>query len=581
MIVGELSARLQLDDSQYRRSVDSAGSKFAKFGGMAAKWAGAISATVIGAFTAAGAAGIKMAADMEQSRIAFTTLLGSAEQAETFLKQLSDFASRTPFEFPGLVNASRQLLAFGFQSQEIIPMMTAVGNAVAGLGGGAAEIDRVTRALGQMQAKGKVSAEEMGQLAELGIPVWQMLADKIGVSIPQAMKMAEQGAVSAGTGINAILEGMNSKFGGMMEQQSTTLLGLWSTAKDNLSLVLRTLGEKIIETFDLKTKLAGAVEWLGNFAKFIEEKGTVVFDKLSQAIDWFRDNVIAPFRKTVGEHMGGAAGAMEFFRDRVLPALQQVWGFIQRFVEVIGLLWAEWGDEIVSIVGTAFSTIWSVIENVFKVINGLLDVFIGLFTGDWNRMVEGLKRIWSGLWNGIKTVVEGAWDILKTAFGGLWEAIKNWFKGLATDAMDWGRNVMQGFKDGIVGMFGSIKDTVGGFVNNVTGKVKNALEIKSPSGVFMEIGANVGKGFALGVEGTEGLVQKAMGTLVAPSVNIGAAVDAGQITPDPLVPVGGLGVSPGGSGPMILVVELDGRQIARQALRYIPGEVARAGVRVV
>ena len=50
-------------------------------------------------------------------------------------------------------------------------MMEAIGNAVSGLGGGAVEIERVVRALGQMQAKGKVTAEEMMRLAELGIPV--------------------------------------------------------------------------------------------------------------------------------------------------------------------------------------------------------------------------------------------------------------------------------------------------------------------------------------------------------------------------------------------------------------------------
>ncbi len=112
-------------------------------------------------FAALGGASIKMAAEMEQSKIAFTTMLGSAEKAEAFLQDLSDFAASTPFELPGLIEASKKLLAFGFKAQEIKPMLTSIGDAVAGLGGGAAEIDRVTLALGQMQAKGKVSAGEI------------------------------------------------------------------------------------------------------------------------------------------------------------------------------------------------------------------------------------------------------------------------------------------------------------------------------------------------------------------------------------------------------------------------------------
>ena len=44
-----------------------------------------------------------------------------------------------------------------------------------------------------MQAKGKVSAEEMLQLAEAGVPAWEMLANKIGTDIPTAMDKPAKG----------------------------------------------------------------------------------------------------------------------------------------------------------------------------------------------------------------------------------------------------------------------------------------------------------------------------------------------------------------------------------------------------
>jgi len=98
---------------------------------------------------------VKAAAEYEQTRIAFENLLQSAEQASAFLRDLERFAARTPFELPQLERAARQLLAFGFAAQDILPMLRAVGDAVAGLGGGADMIDRVIRALGQMAAKGR------------------------------------------------------------------------------------------------------------------------------------------------------------------------------------------------------------------------------------------------------------------------------------------------------------------------------------------------------------------------------------------------------------------------------------------
>ena len=59
-----------------------------------------------------------------------------------------------------------------------------------------------------MKAKGKVSAEEMQQIAETGLPVWDMLAKKIGVDIPTAQEMAKDGAISVDDAINGIVGGM-------------------------------------------------------------------------------------------------------------------------------------------------------------------------------------------------------------------------------------------------------------------------------------------------------------------------------------------------------------------------------------
>ena len=103
-----------------------------------------------------------------------------------------------------------------------------IGDAAAALGGGKETINGITLALAQMTAKGKVSAQEMNQLAERGVPAWEMLARQIGVSVPEAMDMAEKGAIKAAQAVPAILDGMNQKFGGSMDQMSRTLTGQWS-----------------------------------------------------------------------------------------------------------------------------------------------------------------------------------------------------------------------------------------------------------------------------------------------------------------------------------------------------------------
>jgi tape measure domain-containing protein len=194
----------------------------------------------------------------EQATTAFTNMMGSADMAKGFIQELAVFANTTPFEMPELVRAAQKFMAMGFSAQEVIPILTSVGNAVAAMGGNSQMIDRVTTALVQMKAKGKVSAQEMMQLAEAGIPAWQILAEKIGTSIPNAMKLGEKGALSATMAIAALTEGMDKRFGGMMEKQSHTFAGLMSTIKDTSQQVLGSVLEPLF------VKATGAMQGFVN-----------------------------------------------------------------------------------------------------------------------------------------------------------------------------------------------------------------------------------------------------------------------------------------------------------------------------
>ena len=203
----------------------------------------AVTAPAIAAAAAAGTFALRTASAAETTQISFTTMLGSEEAALSMMDELADFAATTPFELSGLQDATRQLLAYGFTADEIIPMLTDVGDATAALGTGQVGIEAVTRALGQMQTKGKVSAEEMLQLTEQGVPAWEYLARAIGTDTAGAMEAVSDGAVNASDGIAAITSGMRDDFGGMMEAQSKTVEGLMSNLSDAIEQPLMKLRE--------------------------------------------------------------------------------------------------------------------------------------------------------------------------------------------------------------------------------------------------------------------------------------------------------------------------------------------------
>lgn len=209
---------------------------------------------------------IKASANMEQTRIAMTTMTGSAEKAGAMLKQVQQLAIETPFGLQELTTATRQLLAYNFAGDKAVDMLRTVGDASAALGQGSFGMERIIRALGQMQAKSRVMAQEMNQLAEVGINGWNMISDATGMAVKDVQKATEQGMVSAAVGIQAILDGMNRRFGGAMAAQNKTLAGQWERLVDTAKATMRDFGDAVLPI------AKGIVQSLGNSLKELSDR---------------------------------------------------------------------------------------------------------------------------------------------------------------------------------------------------------------------------------------------------------------------------------------------------------------------
>lgn len=170
---------------------------------------------------------------MENSQAAFGVFLGNAQLAAQYTQDLKKIAADTPFDLPGVMDAGKKLLAFGFDAQTSLNLLRTIGDASAALGLGTEGIDRITLAIGQIQAKGRVMGDELLQLTEAGIPAQEILAEKLGLTADQVKNIGDAG-IDANTAIQALTEGMNERFGGMAETLSNNMQGLISTIEDNL-----------------------------------------------------------------------------------------------------------------------------------------------------------------------------------------------------------------------------------------------------------------------------------------------------------------------------------------------------------
>jgi tape measure domain-containing protein len=245
-------ARVEVDTSQANRSLDETDKKLSgitdKIGRFALYGAGyALYGGISQAIGAAADAIVGFNSRLEQTRVAFTVALGSASAADQFIAQLKDFSQRTPFQFEDVTRLSQQLLGMSVAARDILPTMTAIGNAVAGVGGNTETLNRVVLAFGQINAAGKANAQDLRQLAEAGIPVYQMLAKALDTDVAGAMKRVSDGAVSSGQAIEALMTGINERFGGLMQAQSATLLGRLSNLKDAAQSELADIGKPLEE----------------------------------------------------------------------------------------------------------------------------------------------------------------------------------------------------------------------------------------------------------------------------------------------------------------------------------------------
>ncbi|BAH43902.1 hypothetical protein BBR47_53690 [Brevibacillus brevis NBRC 100599] len=233
-------------------------------------------ATVVGMATAAmGTAaiglGIKANAGAETAEKSFDILLGSAAAAKNMVLDLKKLAAISPFNFAGLQDAAKIMLGMGFAGEGLIPIMYTLGDAVAATGGTVDEFKGIALAIGQIQSKGKVSAEEINQLAERGVPAWRILAQEMGKSTAEVMKMSERGELFAEKAIPLLFKGLQGRFKGSMQEMSSTFTYTLENIKETGTQMLADLTKPLF--LSIREDLYGiqALMEKGTEAKWADE----------------------------------------------------------------------------------------------------------------------------------------------------------------------------------------------------------------------------------------------------------------------------------------------------------------------
>ncbi len=233
---------------------------------------------------------VKLYAEAESLKVSFEVLTNSAEVASDTLKGLYKFAAETPFTVPQVTQAAKQMLAYGFNTDELISTMRTLGDVASG-------VDKPLKDLaytyGTLKTQGTAMMIDIRQFAMRGIPIYLALAKALKLVDAEATNVSEitraridelihRGRVNFEMVEQAFkqMSGMGGQFNGMMEKQSKTLKGLFTNMQDDIDSVLRDIGKTISEEMHLKE----AMVFVSNLAKDFKELDPQVKKNIAQFI---------------------------------------------------------------------------------------------------------------------------------------------------------------------------------------------------------------------------------------------------------------------------------------------------------
>lgn len=293
---------------------------------------------------------------------------------------------------------------------------------------------------------------------------------------------------------------------------TSMISGGWEEAKNNMIAVWNNILEAganiwssiqaIFDSFLLNTKMAFLNVWTG-----IKAALAYVWTTISETAVNVFNGIVAYFVETWQNIKQTAIDSWESTKT----AVAEIW---QNMKQGAIDLWNS--------VKQYFADLWqSTKENAINT---------------WKSIKQGVADAWENtkdaVVNTAKNIVKGAaqaWEDLKTGVSNAVESVKNTFDKIRQiDLLQIGKDIINGLINGITSKIEDVKNAVKDIAGSITGKIKDILNIHSPSRVMAQLGVFTSQGLAEGMLDGARYVDKASETLAdrASNMDIGNRISA-------------------------------------------------------
>ena len=462
---------------------------------------------------------------------AFTdALLSLGETGAKYLPSIASWANEVAYSFQSWVQAKTSsgemdqaiqsaAKTFGTLKNIVFDLAGILGGVFSAMAAGSAPIDSIAAALDSankavngplwqgtlttiFSAMGDAASHAFAGVGSLG-QAFVSLAPTISTILPLVGQIIETGL----NGISMALQ--NPAFQGGLESFFQNVL----IAVQALAPAMPALGEAFGALAAVGGQLLAAVAPL--IAQLVEQLAPVMTQLAA---------LLAP----IIEQLGAALMPVIQALGPVLSALFAVLGplindLLAAIVPAIGPIVSALSAALIpafQLVGTTVKALMPIvlpiiniikdtIVNAMKVIQGIINVVMGIITGNWSQAWNGIKQIGSGVWNFIKSaftnfgaalkgiaqaawnllgsVISGGWNLIKSGTSAAWNALKsvvsagvngvvsfvrnlpNNIRNIFSNAGSWllsaGKNIINGLLNGITSMFSAVKNKLSSLTN--------------------------------------------------------------------------------------------------------------------
>lgn len=365
----------------------------------------ALAAFSIGAVVTFGKAVMKASADMELLKKGLAFTLGNTG-AQKLIENMQTLGEKSAYNSNQLIPLARAWITVGDNAQTATAKMKKIVDCASAYGLTEDQMSRVNLALTQMQAKGKVSSEEMRQLAEAGVPAWQLLSTAMGKPVNELQNLAAQGKLTQSS-IDMLFDGMAKKTQGATNSMANTMEAKFSNIQEAVTNSFAAIGDIIAQGFGVSDILTLA----GNLAEGMKQHFQNIRDN-AQKIGVKNAIVkelqgISPVAAAVFNGMATiiyvVTSALYKHRDAALAVGTAILGIWIAAKTIIG----------VNTIITTLVDAWKLLESAITLARVAVVAFrsASLGTAVLNGIITGLRAAWTGF-----TVAMGLAKLAALAF---------------------------------------------------------------------------------------------------------------------------------------------------------------------